>query len=175
MPLDGFRLDWRPDPFAITAPNPGRFRFDAPDGSVPVSYVCTDELACFAEVFGDRRLIDERDGECRILRVRSTRKLRVLALDDGAALLSLGLDGQIGATRPYTFSQQWSAALHLWYARLDGLRYVSRREPAARNVCLYLDRCRDALSVEDLGRIDGDIGRLEQVVDRYPIATTLLL
>ena len=175
MRLEGFRLDRRPDPLRVTAPVPGRFRFDAPDGAYPVSYVSTGEIACFAEVFGDRKLIDDRDGERRLWRLRASRRLRLLPLDDGATLMQLGLDARICVVRPYELPQAWSAAIHAWYPRLDGLRYVSRHEPAARNICLFLDRCRGALDVEDLGRIGDDLDRLERVVDHYPIATTLLL
>ena len=73
--LDGFRLEWRADPLGVTAPSPGRFRFDAPYGSFPVTYTCSDELGCFAEVFGDTKLIEGRDGERRVLRLRSQRRL----------------------------------------------------------------------------------------------------
>jgi hypothetical protein len=69
--LDGFRLESLSDPLSAVPPVPGRFRFDAPDGSYPVTYVCSDELGCFAEVFGDRKLIEARDGERRVLRLGS--------------------------------------------------------------------------------------------------------
>ncbi len=173
--LNGFRLEWRSDPLAVVPPVPGRFRFDAPDGSYPVTYTCSDELGCFAEVFGDTKLIEDRDGERRVFGLGSRRRLRLLALDDGATLMRLGLDARVCVVRPYELPQAWSSALHGWYARLDGLRYVSRHEPSAANVCLFLDRCGDAITVEDRGLVRDDLDRLERVVDRYPIATTLLL
>ncbi len=173
--LDGFRIEWRSDPLGVTAPYPGRYRFDAPDGGYPVTYACSSELGCFAEVFGDTKLIEERDGERRVVRLTSRRRLRLLALDDGATLMRLALHARICVVRPYALPQAWSGALHEWYPRLDGLRYVSRREPSAANVCLFLDRCKDAITVEDRGRVRDDLDRLERVVDRYPIANTLLL
>ena len=173
--LNGFRLEWRADALAVTAPVPGRFRFDAPAGSYPVTYSCSDELGCFAEVFGDTKLIEARDGERRVLRLSSRRRLRLLALDDGATLMRLGLDARICVVRPYGLPQAWSAAIHGWYSRLDGLRYVSRREPSAANVCLFLDRCADAITVDARGLVRDDLDLLERVIDRYPIATTLLL
>jgi hypothetical protein len=172
--LDGFRLEWRSDPLSVVPPVPGRFRFDAPDGSYPVTYSCSDELGCFAEVFGDTKLIEARDGERHVLRLGSRRRLRLLELDDGATLMRLGLDARICVVRPYDQPQAWSSALHRWYARLDGLSYVSRREPSAVNVCLFLDRCADAITVEARGLVRDDLDRLERVIDRYPIATTLL-
>ena len=35
----------------------GKYRFDAPTSQYPVTYGNVDRLACFAEVYGDRRQI----------------------------------------------------------------------------------------------------------------------
>lgn len=172
--LAAFRLDRRADPLEPRIDPKGRFRFDAPAGEFAVTYACSDDLGCFAECFGDTRLIDRADGDRRLFRLRSTRPLRLLDLCDGAVLMGFGLDARVCVVKPYRRPQLWSRAFHSWYDDLDGLRYVPRHATGKTNYCLYLDRCTNALEAQDRGRIADDPTLLERAVLAYPLATTLM-
>jgi len=152
----------------------GKFRFDVPRGEFSVTYAWSDELGCFAEVFGDRRLIEDADGDRYVFRLVSQRPLRLLRLDDGDTLMSLGLDARVCTIKPYRRTQLWSRAFYDWYPRLDGLRYVPRYATGHTNYCLYLDRCAGVLVAESQGRIATRHDLLERVIDAYPLTTTLL-
>lgn len=173
--LEGFRLDWHEDPLALRRYPSGKFRFDAPGGEFSVTYVCSDDLGCFAEVFGDTRYIDARDGKRRLFEIESKRPLRLLDLTDGSCLMTYDLDARICVLKPYRRPQLWSRAFHEWYPQLDGLRYVPRHATGKTNYCLYLDRCAADLRADDHGPIEDDVDLLERVVDAYPLATPLLL
>lgn len=59
--------------------------------------------------------------------VCNRRKTLVLADLTGAALKSLGLNNDIGASSDYTMSQAWALAIHDASPRWDGIRYISRQ------------------------------------------------
>ncbi len=153
----------------------GKFRFDAPGGEFSVTYLCGDDVGCFAEVFGDTRYIDVADGRRRLFAIRSRRPLRLLDLGDGSCLMSFDLDARICVMKPYRRTQLWSRAFFDWYAELDGIRYVPRHATGKTNYCLYLDRCAADLDSDDRGPIEADVELLERVVDAYPLTTPLLL
>jgi RES domain len=153
----------------------GKFRFDAPGGEFSVTYLCSDDVGCFAEVFGETRYIDVADGRRRLFAIRSRRPLRLLDLGDGGCLMSFDLDARICVMKPYRRTQLWSRAFYEWYPGLDGLRYVPRHATGKTNYCLYLDRCAADLDPDDRGPIEADVDLLERVVDAYPLATPLLL
>ena len=56
------------------------------------------------------------------------------------------LDARIASARQYGTTQRWSRAWNNWYPDADGIRYRSRHENEALNLCLFLDRCGDALT-----------------------------
>jgi hypothetical protein len=63
------------------------------------------------------------------------------------------LDSRICDTRIYALSQAWGLAFHKWYPDADGIRYISRHASPGLNVCLFLDRCVDAIAAEEVGRL----------------------
>ncbi|HEX6700936.1 MAG TPA: RES family NAD+ phosphorylase [Gaiellaceae bacterium] len=170
-----FRLDWHEDPLALRRYPKGKFRFDAPRGEFSVIYLCSDDVGCFAEVFGDTRYIDVPDGKRRLFAIASSRPLRLLDLMDGSCLMTFDLDARICTMKPYRRPQLWSRAFHEWYPKLDGLRYVPRHATGKTNYCLYLDRCATDLRPDDRGPIERDVDLLERAVDAYPLTTPLLV
>ena len=131
---DAHPLEVRPHPT-------GRFRFDAPAGQYPVTYVNLDRQACYAEVFGDILEIPPWAGSRRLSQIRWTRPLHLLALDRAEVLNAFGLDLNVCSSLDYARTRAWSRAWHEWYPQADGIRYLGRHAVEQRNVCLYLDRC----------------------------------
>ena len=170
---DCYRLEWHPDPLTPRTYPRGRFRFDAPSGEFPVIYTADNESACFAEVFGDKRLIEVVDGDRRLFRLSATRSLRLLQLDDGAVSMSFNLDARICTIKPYRRTQLWSRAFHRWFPDLDGLRYVPRHATGKTNYCLYLDRCGADLDATDLGRLASLPDAVDRALAAYPLASLL--
>lgn len=101
QPDEAWRLHWEPNPRAPHAHAQGRYRFDAPDGEYPVTYLCDDQAACFAEVYADRQEIGPDQGDRLLSELTYTRPLLLVPLDDGQALRKLdqALDGRIATTR----------------------------------------------------------------------------
>lgn len=151
----------------------GRFRFDAPRGEYPVTYVNLERLAAFAEVFGDAREIPPSAADRRLFDLRSGRPLRLVTLDDASTQKAFGLDLNVCASIDYEKTRAWSLALYGWYREADGIRYLGRHAVRSLNVCLFLDRCRDALTVSDEGRL-ADL-RVEglRAAHRYHLAPRL--
>jgi hypothetical protein len=119
----------------------GRFRFDAPGGEFPVTYVNLDRHGCYAEVFGDAREIPPWAATRRLSRIRADRPLRVVALDRAAVQKAFGLDLNVCSSLDYERTQAWSRAWHEGYPHADGIRYLGRHGVENRNLCLFLDRC----------------------------------
>ena len=170
---EGWRIHRDPEAVSPRHHAEGRFRFDAPAGEFPVTYVNLDRHACYVEVFGDAREIPPSSARRRLSRLRAHRPLRLVALDRAAVQKAFGLDLNICSTRDYHRTQSWSRAWHEWYPEADGIRYLGRHAVEQRNVCLYLDRCADVLAaslvgyLEDL-RLDGLIA-----AHRYGLAPRL--
>jgi hypothetical protein len=76
-------------------------------------------------------------------------------------------------SKQYDTTMLWSRVLHRWFPAADGIRYASRHAGAAfPNVCLFLDRCPTALTVELQGRL-GDAplrSLILDAADRYRLA-----
>lgn len=135
-------------------PHPrGKFRFDAPSGEYAVTYVNLDRHACYAEVFGDLLEIPPWAGDRILSRIRSNRPLRLITLDNAEAQKAFGLDLNICSSLDYVGTRAWSRALHAWYPRADGVRYLGRHAVEQRNLCLFLDRCGDHLEGDREGRL----------------------
>jgi RES domain len=144
-----FRLHWEANPLRPRRHPQGRYRFDAArDGAeFPVPYANYADHGAFAEVFGDTQLIAARERDRRLSVITAIRPLALIALDDPTIQKTLGLDGRIAMSKQYATTMLWSRALHRWFPAADGIRYASRHASAAfPNVCLFLDRCRAALT-----------------------------
>lgn len=151
----------------------GRFRFDAPAGEYPVTYVNLDRHACYAEVFGDAREIPPSAADRRLFRLRATRPLRVIPLDRARLQKAFGLDLNVCSCLDYARTRPWSLALHTWYPEADGIRYLGRHAVENPNLCLFLDRCGDALEAREVGTL-ADLRRDGLVAaHRYHLAPRL--
>lgn len=151
--IDAWRLQPSGHPLDVKSYPTGKYRFDAPGGEYPGPlYANTLRLGCFAEVYGDAGVIEAADMRCRSLfRLRSTRALRLLRLEDGGVQKAFGLDSRICDTKRYAVSRAWGLALYGWYPEADGIRYISRHASPGLNVCLFLDRCVDTIMAEKVG------------------------
>jgi hypothetical protein len=151
----------------------GRFRFDAPGGEYPVTYVNLDRHACYAEVFGDAGEIPPAAADRRLFRLRAKRPLRVVALDRATVQKAFGLDLNVCSSLDYERTRAWSLALHTWYPEADGIRYLGRHAVEDLNLCLFLDRCGDALEAA----AEGSLGELRRdglvAAHRYHLAPRL--
>jgi hypothetical protein len=173
-----YRLHWEGNPLRPKRHPRGKFRFDAPrDGAeYAVTYANLAEHGAFAEVYGDSQLIGELEATRRLSALLATRPLNLIPLDDPTVQKTLKLDGRIAMSRQYETTMLWSRALHRWFPAADGIRYASRHAGAAfPNVCLFLDRCRDALQIERRGTL-GDAAQrplMLDAADRYRLAVLI--
>lgn len=153
--IDAWRLQRGGHPLDVKSYPKGKYRFDAPGEEYPAPlYANTMRLGCFADVFGDAGVIEAAEIRRRSLfRLRSTRALRLLRLENGGVQKAFRLDSRICDTKVYAWSQAWGLAFHEWYPDADGIRYISRHASPGFNVCLFLDRCVDAIAAEEVGRL----------------------
>lgn len=163
------------DPLHPRRHRAGKFRFDAPAGEYPVTYVNLDRHATYAEVFGDAREIPSSAANRRLFRLTTTRPLRVVHLDRGTVLGAFGLDLNVCASRDYPRTRPWSLALHRWYPQADGIRYLGRHAAQELNLCLFLDRCGPALTATEVGKL-ADLRRDGLIAaHRYHLVPRLLV
>jgi hypothetical protein len=170
-----FRLHWEANPLRPRRYPRGKYRFDAPRNGAeyPVTYANRADHGAFAEVYGDTQLISARERDRRLSAISATRPLALIPLDEPTVQKTLGLDGRIAMSKQYSTTMSWSRALHRWFPAADGIRYASRHAGAAfPNVCLFLDRCRDALTVDLRGTLgDAHLRPLMlDAADRYRLA-----
>ena len=148
-----------------------------PPAEFSVSYLSDDRLAVFAETYaeGTRVLGKSEADRCRS-RVWSTRALRLLRIDKMAVAAAFGLDNRISTEKPYPRTQAWSAAgTPGTRGSTAWLVFLGRKSAPHRNLCLYLDRCADALAFETegmLAELREDGLRLPEVPD-HPRALLL--
>jgi hypothetical protein len=90
--------------------------------------------------------------ELHLYGIRSERAL-TLALFYGPGLPAPNLDTRLLTTLDYDLSQAWARWAFEAPGAPDGIRYPSRPLPGRDNTALF-DRCRDALTVEDLGPLE---------------------
>jgi hypothetical protein len=131
----------------------GKWRFDAPDGSYPVTYGNLTEIGAFAEVYGDRRQIGPDQGSRHLSQVWSTEPLKLVALDDPRTLSGLGIDASISIAPEYRRTMEWGRRLREWYTDAHGISFLGRKAAAHTNYCLFLDRCDGKLEVDTLGQL----------------------
>jgi hypothetical protein len=153
----------------------GKYRFDAPAGQFPASYVSLDRHAVYAEVFGDSREIPPSAAERRLTEVSASRLLSLVSLDTAPGRAAFELDLRICSTLDYQRTRIWSAAFHRWYPEADGICYLGRHAGEALNVCLYLDRCLPALSAVDQGTLKEDRRHGLVAAHRYRLAPRLFI
>jgi hypothetical protein len=173
-----FRLHWEVNSLRPRRHPRGKYRFDAPrnGGEYPVTYANRTDHGAFAEVYGDTQLISARERDRRLSAISATRPLALIGLDDPTVQKSLGLDGRIAMSKQYSTTMLWSRALHRWFPAADGIRYASRHAGAGSpNVCLFLDRCRSALTIDLRGRLaDAPIRSVMlDAADRYRLAVLI--
>lgn len=151
----------------------GKFRFDAPAGEFKVTYVAENRYACFAEVFGDAKVIPADAKERFLSQIQTDRPMRFLDLTDETTWARFGIDGSITTDTEYERTQAWALAWHTWYADADGVRYHGRRAGRRINCCLFLDRCADAIRFRTLGRL-GDVPETVAIAaERYALANLI--
>lgn len=173
-----YRLHWDGNPLRPKRHPRGKFRFDGPrDGAeYPVTYANLVEHGAFAEVYGDTQLVSELEAARRLSMLVATRPLNLIPLDDPTVQKTLKLDGRIAMSRQHETTMLWSRALHRWFPPADGIRYASRHAGAAcPNVCLFLDRCRNALQVKPRGTLGDPALRplMLDAADRYRLAVLI--
>jgi hypothetical protein len=174
-PQELWRLHWEEHPSRPKVRDPGRWRFDAPRGEYPVTYVSLDRYHTFVEVYGDtddRRAIQPNQANRRISVGSLSRSLRVVDLGDAETLSRLRVDGHIYTTIDYARTQLWSKQIRRWRPKADGIRYPGRRSGRVDNLCLFLDRCADALTWTLVGTVESErelVMRACQMFDIVPL------
>jgi hypothetical protein len=148
-----WRLHWEADPTKARPHSAGKYRFDAPGGEYGVTYVNEDRFAPFAEAYGGHGVLARSEADRLWSCIRSTRRLRILQLDEEGIAARFGLDLRISTELDYTRTQAWSLAWHEWYSDIDGLRFIGRKALTHLNYCLFLDRCGKALKFTTEGRL----------------------
>jgi hypothetical protein len=171
---ESWRLHWEPDPTVERKHATGKYRFDAPAGEFGVTYVSYDRLAAFAETYAEgSRALAKSEADRMRSKLWSTRPLKLLRMDDMAVASAFDLDNRVSTEKPYARTQAWSLAWHTWYPDLDGVRFLGRKSAPHSNVCLYLDRCANALKFEN----DDTLANLRHdglvACERYNIAPLL--
>jgi hypothetical protein len=151
----------------------GRWRFDAPDGSWPVTYFNQTELGAFAEAFGNRGEIGPGDRDRRLIELSSTRPLNLIRLSEPDVLARLELDANIATTLAYDRTMRWGERLRAWYPEGDGIEYTGRRSASHVNTCVWLDRCADALTSDESGPLKNQRSRVMRICDRLGLAPRL--
>ena len=162
-----WRLHWEEDPLEARLYPTGRYRFDAPSGDYAALYCNADRLAVFAEAYGDARLLEEGQKERRLSHIFSEDTLRLVALADPGTQKRLGLAGRIGMSKQYPVTQRWALALRRWFPEAHGIRYLSRHAGENRNYCLFLERCKGKLRIEEYGKISTLRETVLLAADRY--------
>ena len=177
-PKELWRLHWESDPSQPTPHNPGRWRFDAPDGAFPVTYASLERHHTFVEVYGDtddRREIQPNQAQRKISAGTFSRNLRVIDLGDAETLARLSVDSRICTTVEYARTQLWGQKMHKWRDDADGIRYPGRKSGRSDNLCLFLDRCADALQWTPIGTIASERELVMRACHMFEIVPTVYL
>lgn len=177
-PKELWRLHWEDDPNHPDPRNPGRWRFDAPGGTFPVTYASLEKHHAFVEVYGDtddRREIQPNQATRKISTGSLTRNLRVIDLGDAETLARLGVDGRICTTILYARTQLWGEKMRSWCEDADGIRYPGRKSGRTDNLCLFLDRCASALNWTPVGTIASERELVLRACQMFEIIPTVYL
>jgi hypothetical protein len=125
-----------------------RFRFDPANGEFPVRYAHDLRTGPWAEIANDGRITMRHDQPAALWALQPRRPLRLVPLDDIRFLSAYLLDRRISSGN-YGICQRWSAWLHAHYPAADGIRYEARKAGGI-SICLFTDRCRDAIDARQI-------------------------
>jgi hypothetical protein len=145
-------------------------RFDAPRDEFGVLYASEDEHGAFIETYGDtgtRVVTTTSLGLRGWARVTPNRDLRLVDLS-GAGLAHIGADERL-CSGEHEIAQQWSLALWLHPAAIDGLYYRARHDPSRMSVALF-DRAAVAVAITRNGGLLEGRALLASILDTYQIA-----
>lgn len=110
----------------------------------------------------------------RLSLIRSERPLLLLDIDNPKTHRVFGLDARISTSKQYGTTRAWGRAWHDWYQRLDGIRFLARKESRTFNYCLFLDRCAHDLRTTHFGSLGRtDRRRILGRIDGYRITLEL--
>lgn len=153
-------------------------RWDAPKGDYGVLYLGADERCAFMESIG-RSYLRTRLVPASVLKVRQLSKIRfskelcLIDLVASGGLTRLGAEGSLANGLGYRNSQRWSEALRSHPAKIDGIYYRSRYDPAL-TACALFDHCQPFVDVvEDCGAWAGQPVLLGSILDHYQLGTDL--
>ncbi len=155
-----------------------RYRFDAPGGEYVVLYANDTDVATFNESYAEkRRRIPAADAERHLVRITPKTPLPLVDLTDDRTLSALGLDARVSVGGDYDACGRWALAFHERWPEARGIAYTARWGGVrTTNVALFVERCRDDMVLESLGRL-GDPA-LEDLVleagDRYRLTVAFL-
>jgi hypothetical protein len=151
----------------------GNNRFDDPANAFGVLYAGLSEACAFIETFGDPEfpvieasLLATR----KLSRMVLARPLRLANLR-GSDLRRIGADARL-CTGEHAIAQAWSSAIHAHPSELDGICYVSRRDPSQASVAVF-DRAAPAVRAEVAADVLGAPRCrriLEKLLSRYELA-----
>jgi hypothetical protein len=153
-------------------------RWDAPKGDYGILYLGADERCAFMESIGRRvlrtRLVPASQLKTRQLsKIRFTRELRLVDFVASGGLTRLAAEGSLASGLGYRNSQRWSEALRSHPARLDGIYYRSRYNPALKACALY-DHCQPFVEgVENSGAWASQPVLLGDILEHYQFGTDL--
>lgn len=158
---DALKSAWRvhdeSDPLSPRKWPAGKWRFDAPDGSWPVTYANRTQVGAFAEVYARRRDIGPGEGERRLSAMDSA-PLRLVALDEPGVLSAFNLDALVSTVPTYNRTMRWGERFREWYDGANGelahgIRYLGRKSASHLNYCLWLDRCDGLVTTTQAGKL----------------------
>jgi hypothetical protein len=155
-----------------------RYRFDAPSGEYAVLYANDTKVATFNESYAEkRRRIPMADARRHLVRITPKTPLPLVDLRDDRTLSALNLDARISVGDDYEACRRWALAFHEEWPEVRGIAYAARWGGVrTTNVALFVERCREGLVVDSLGRLRD--AALEDLVleaaDRYRLRVAFL-
>ena len=109
----------------------------------------------------------------RLSKIRFSRELRLIDLVESGGLTRLGAEDSVANGLRYRNSQCWSAALRSHPAKVDGIYYRSRYDPAL-TACALFNHCQPLIEVvEDCGTWASQPILLGSILDHYQFGTDL--
>jgi hypothetical protein len=155
-----------------------RYRFDAPGGEYAVLYANETRVATFNESYAEkRRRIPAADAQRHLMRIAPNHPLPLVDLTDDRTLSALELDARISVGDDYEACHRWGLAFHEEWQGAFGIAYAARWGGVrTTNVALFVERCREDLLVESLGRL-GDRALealMLEAADRYKLRVAFL-
>lgn len=156
-----------------------RYRFDAPNGEYAILYANDTKVATFNESYAEkRRRISTADADRHLVRITPRTPLPLVDLTDDRTLSVLDLDARISVGDDYETCRQWALAFHEEWPDVCGIAYAARWGGIrTTNVALFVERCREDLVLDSLGRLGGpDLEDLVlEAADRYKLTVAFLV